>query len=96
MYPLIIKPRAILMTKEAYIWYEEQKKGLGEEFLKELDSYYNKLQSHPEYFGKIKRNFRQTALKRFPYVVVFEIMQKEVVVFAVFHTKRNPKLKFKD
>ncbi|HEY9340699.1 MAG TPA: type II toxin-antitoxin system RelE/ParE family toxin [Hanamia sp.] len=96
MYSLIIKPRAILMTKEAYIWYEGQKPGLGEEFLKELDSYYDKLQSHPEYFGKIKSNFRQTALKRFPYVVVFEIMQNEVVVFSVFHTKRNPKLKFKD
>ena len=33
MYSLIIKPRAILMTKDAYEWYEEQKPGLGEEFL---------------------------------------------------------------
>ena len=84
------------MTKEAYNWYEEQKEGLGEEFLKELDSRYDKLQSHPEYFGKIKNNFRQILLKRFPYAVVFEIMKNEVVVFAVFHTKRNPKLKFRD
>jgi len=84
------------MSKEAYDWYEEQKRGLGEEFLKELDSNYNKLQSHPEYFRKIKNNFRQTSLKRFPYVVIFEIMKNEVVVFAVFHTKRNPELKFKD
>lgn len=96
MYLLILKRRAIVMTKEAYDWYEEQKQGLGEEFLTELDSYYNKLQSHPEYFGKIKKNFRQAALKRFPYVVVYEIIKNEVVVFAVFHTKRNPKLKFKD
>lgn len=84
------------MTMEAYKWYEEQKTGLGEEFLKELDSRYNKLESHPEYYGKIKKSFRQISLKRFQYVVVFEILKNEVIVFAVFHTKRNPKLKFKD
>ena len=94
MYPLIIKPRAILMTKDAYDWYEEQKPGLGEEFLNESDSIYLKLESHPEYFGKVKKNFRQAALKRFPFVIVYEIIKTEVVVFAVFHTSRNPKIKF--
>ena len=58
MHSLIIKPQAILMTKDAYDWYEEQKPGLGEEFLSELDSTYLKLESHPEYFGKVKKNFR--------------------------------------
>lgn len=96
MHALIIKSRATSMMQEAYQWYEQQKQGLGEEFLTELDSYYARLQSHPEYFGKIKKNFRQAALKRFPYVIVYEIIKTEVVVFAVFHTKRNPRLKFKD
>ena len=55
MYSLTIKPRAILMTKNAYDWYEKQKPGLGEEFLDELDGIYFKLESHPEYFGKVKK-----------------------------------------
>lgn len=96
MHPLVIKPRAIQMTKAAYEWYEEQKPGLGEELLEELDTYYDKLRFHPEYFGKVKKNFRQVALKRFPYVIVYEIIKNEVAVFAVFHTKRHPKLKFKN
>ena len=94
MHSLIIKHQAILMTKDAYEWYEEQKLGLGEEFLNELDSIYLKLESHPEYFGKVKKSFRQGALKRFPFVIVYEIIKTEVVVFAVFHTSRNPKIKF--
>ena len=94
MHSLIIKPQAILMTKDAYEWYEEQKLGLGEEFLNELDNIYLKLESHPEYFGKVKKSFRQAALKRFPFVIVYEIIKTEVVVFAVFHTSRNPKIKF--
>jgi toxin ParE1/3/4 len=96
MYLLIIKPRAILMTKDAYAWYEKQKPGLGEELLEELDGLYSKLALHPEYFGKVKKSFRQVALKRFPFVIVFEIIKKEVVVFAVFHTSRNVRYKFKD
>ena len=96
MYSLIIKPRAILMTKDAYDWYEEQRPGLGEEFLEELDGLYSKLSSHPGYFGKVKKNFRQAALKRFPFVIVYEIIKSEVVVSAVFHTKRNPRFKFND
>jgi plasmid stabilization system protein ParE len=96
MHSLIIKPRAILMTKDAYKWYDDQKPGLGDDFLDELDGLYNKLSSHPEYFGKVKKNFRQAALKRFPFVIVYEIIKEEVVVFAVFHTSRNPRFKFKD
>ena len=94
MHSLIIKPRAILMTKNAYDWYETQKPGLGEEFLEDLDGIYHKLELHPEYFSKIKKNFRQAGLKRFPFVIVYEIIKTEVVVFAVFHTSRNPKGKF--
>ncbi len=75
MYQLIVKPRAILMTKDGYEWYEKQKQGLGEEFLAELDRSYTKIQSHPEYFSRVKKNFRQAALKRFPYVVVYELIR---------------------
>lgn len=84
------------MVREGYVWYEEQRTGLGEEFLQELEKVLIKIKVHPEYFGKIRKSFRQAALKRFPYVVVFEEIKSEIVVFAVFHTRRNPKLKFRD
>lgn len=96
MHPLIIKPRAILMAKEAYDWYEEQSNGLGEIFLSELDRCYKKIEVQPTLYGKAKKNFRQIKLKRFPYVVVYEIIKSEVIVFAVFHTSRSPKHKFRD
>ena len=83
------------MIKDAFDWYEEQRAGLGEEFLEALGALYGKLILHPEYFGKVKKNFRQALLNRFPFVIVFEIIRTEVVVFAVFHTKRNPKIKFR-
>lgn len=68
---------------------------MGDEFLKELVEYYKKLESHPMAFHKIKKNYRQVALKRFPYVILFEILKREVVIYAVFHTSRSPKNKLK-
>jgi plasmid stabilization system protein ParE len=96
MYHIILKPRAILMVKEAYEWYEKQKKELGEEFLGELDTVYKKLKAHPQYYSKVKKDFRQCKLKRFPFVIIYQLSENQVLIFAVFHTKRNPKRRFKN
>ncbi|HVU55599.1 MAG TPA: type II toxin-antitoxin system RelE/ParE family toxin [Puia sp.] len=92
---LVLKPEVESDIEHAFNWYEDQKEGLGEEFLSELTIYYKKLENTPTAFGKIKKNYRQVALKRFPYVIVFEIIKTEVVIYAVFHTSRNPKNKLK-
>lgn len=83
------------MAKEAYEWYDEQQPGLGDLFLQELESCYDKLESWPIIYSKIKKNYRQLVLHTFPYVIVFEIIKKEVVVYSIFHTSRNPRKKFR-
>ncbi len=95
MYQFILKPRAVLMSKDAYDWYEEQQRGLGEIFLTELDNCYRKLQLQPAANSKVEKNYRQVRLRRFPYVIVYEIIKTDIVVFSVFHTRRSPKHKFK-
>ncbi|MCX2432059.1 type II toxin-antitoxin system RelE/ParE family toxin [Pedobacter sp. GR22-10] len=94
MLRLQIKPRAILMAKAAYDWYEEQKKGLGDLFLAELSRCYTKIEKNPQYYQKIEKEYRHLVLNKFPYVIIFEIMEDEIIIFAIFHTARNPKLKF--
>ena len=95
MHRLVIKPRAIGMAKNAYDWYEEQQPGLGDLFLHELQNCYDKVEIWPVSYAKIKKNFRQIILKTFPYVVVFEVFKDDVIIYAVFHTSRSPRKKFK-
>jgi len=83
------------MAKEAWEWYEEQQVGLGERFLQELEGSFKRIEKWPTSYAKIKSNFRQVILTTFPYVIVFEIIDKDVVVYAVFHTSRSPRKKFK-
>jgi len=82
------------MARDAYQWYEVQSKGLGEHFLAELESSLKKIQTTPTANGKVNKNYRQGKLLRFPYVIVYEIIRTEIIVFSIFHTKRNPRQKF--
>jgi hypothetical protein len=95
MYTIQIKPVAVQMAKDAYDWYEEQKEGLGNLFLSELSRCYTKLEKNPLFYQKLKKNYRHLVLNKFPYVLIFEIIEYEIIIFAVFHTSRSPKFKFK-
>lgn len=95
MYTLIIKPHAIKTLTEAYNWYEEQQTGLGDRFINEVDKCYDFLEKSANVFRKIRKNYRQIICHTFPYVIVYEIIGTEVIVYAVFHTSLSPKWKFK-
>jgi plasmid stabilization system protein ParE len=90
-YNLLLQPGAEKDIEEAYIWYERQRLGLGDELLKELVAYYKKLKQNPLVFKWTAKGFRQANLSRFPYVLVFKVIDTDVHIFAVFHTSRNPK-----
>jgi len=97
MYKLVIRQRATNDTQDAYQWYEEQKIGLGDLFIQEIRDSYAKLETHPVAYHKVEYEFRQFNMKKFPYVIVYDIddTNKLVIVYTIFHNKRNPKSKFK-
>jgi hypothetical protein len=78
------------MLDDAYWWYEQQLPGLGERLLDEVDICFDKLQHTPFYYSIDKENYRQIMLKHFPYKVIFEISEKAVIIYALFHTSRDP------
>ncbi len=82
------------MAKDAYDWYEEKQIGLGELFLASLNDCFTRIQIQPKANSKIKKNYRQARVRKFPYVVVYEISNIDTVVLSVFHTSRNPKNKY--
>jgi len=91
-YPLIVTATAEQHILETCFYYEEQQAGLAERFLSELYKAYEKISTHPEYYSFIsaKDNFRDVRLHTFPYVVIYEIKNNEVIVIAVFNTHKKP------
>ncbi len=90
-YSLIIKPEAEGDLQDALEWYEEQRAGLGEEFLVEAEATFDRIIENPELYAVVHGDIRRTLTKRFPYGVFFVIEHGAVIVLAVLHAKRDPK-----
>jgi len=88
-FKLIFQDKSLDEVAEAYQWYEGQLQGLGEDFIEELENILQKLRHNPQYFGFAFDNIRDARLKRFPYLVVFEIEVDTVYIIAVRNIKRN-------
>ena len=89
------KPEADRDLLEAAEWYEEQQKGLGGKFIDEVEELLGYLETNPLLFPIKYKEVRQAILTRFPYVILFRIESKTVIVLAVFNCYLNPAKKKK-
>lgn len=82
---------AFLDIQDAYNWYENERLGLGELFLYQIEERLSRLKEYPESSPTEVDEFRRAMLKQFPYYIVYEFNPKLIVVYAVIHTSRDPK-----
>lgn len=93
---LIILPLAENEIDESIKFYESRSKGLGKHFLIYLKGYLKILKINPQLFEiKKEPGFRELTLSKFPFVIIYEIIGKEVIIYSVFHSPRNPEKKLK-
>jgi hypothetical protein len=76
-------------------WYDDQRAGLGDEFLQELKLAFERIEAAPDRFGRVlssptKDDIRGCRLKRFPYLVYYRLRSEGVLVIAISHTSRKP------
>ncbi len=90
LYQIIISPTAKEDLDVAFIWYEEQREGLGFEFITSFDATVQKIKRSPAFAGLIYKNVRGAALHKFPYEVLYITNETVVNVIAVIHHLRNP------
>ncbi len=77
-YQLIFHPEAEKEYLEAYQWYEQEKKGLGERFEKMVEQRLQQILLNPENYGISKTYYRETS-KIFFLIQLFINPQKEEV-----------------
>ena len=88
---IVISRLAESEIEETIEFYESKRKGLGNQILVYFKGYLKILKTNPELFSIKKSPFyRELPLKKFPFVIIYEIFQNEVIIYSVFHTSRNP------
>lgn len=92
-YRIEIKEEAKLEIVEAYSYYEEKRIGLGEEFLEHLNMYFERILVYPTRYPQKRKPYREAFLKRFPFLIIYELLKDSIVVYSVFNTWQNPEKK---
>jgi plasmid stabilization system protein ParE len=83
---------------EAYQWYEEQQKGLGERFIKAIRKKIEEIALQPEVYGrKSNKMFREAEVDIFPYLIVYKVnkLTQEIYISSIHHTRKHPRKKYR-
>ena len=92
---LIILEPAVLELEDACLYYNEKVSGLGLEFEEEVGALLELIKNNPLLFPIKFAHIHEAVMKRFPFVINYEMSGKQIIVSAIFHVKQNPVKKIK-
>ena len=81
---------AELDVDEAHLWYHRREPPRGREFLAAVHTCIASIQRYPEAYALVDATMRRALIRRFPYVIFYEIEPDDILVFGVFHAARDP------
>lgn len=93
MKPASVRYSALALRRqnEAYDWYKERSADTAERFLVALRAATAQLASYP-WAGRLKRPpIRQKRVLDFPYALLYEVRQHDILVLTVAHMRQHPK-----
>ena len=87
---IVFHPDAEEEFKEAVWWYGNQQEGLDFEFVRCIDDALQKINRNPDLYPIEFENYRKKVVRRFPFKIIYEIIEDSIYILAVFHSRRNP------
>ena len=92
--PVRISAAAEAELVEAARWYQNQRGGLGIEFLDAVDDAVSRVADTPDMGSAVPgvsdQSIRRRAVLRFPYHVVYIVLSDRIQILAVAHDRRRP------
>ena len=84
------QPEAEAELAEARLWYSLQREGLDAALMKRVDQTLAAIVANPLSYPIVYRNLRRAVLRQFPFAIFYEPSESEIVVFAIYHSRRDP------
>ena len=92
-------PQARQELVEAINYYNECGSGLGYIFMEEVQASIDRIMRHPaglsnsaiaDDWSKLSKNTRRCLTRRFPYGVIYQEIDGDILIIAIMHSKRKP------
>ena len=82
---------ALSELRQATLFYEQQKKGLGVRFLDEIDDTIDRILRFPYAWHPVSARSRRCRTHRFPFGLLYQVRPDEILITAVMDLRRDPK-----
>jgi plasmid stabilization system protein ParE len=76
--------------RETISYYEDVRPGLGTQFRDEIYATIRRIEHHPEAWSRLSTNTRRCRTSRFPYGVIYQVDEDDLIVVAIAHLHREP------
>ena len=89
MWRLSYRPEVEDDVVDAVQWYEDKRPGLGDEFIGESLAAVRRVQNNPLLFAIAANGLRPCRLKRFSYILHFDVAADDILIVALMGTGRD-------
>ena len=87
---LLVRPEAEEDLSEAFEWYEDEREGLGYEFLSRVGQQFQLVFDSPLAYPAVYREVRRSLLTQFPFAIFYLLDSEQVTILCVSHQAREP------
>lgn len=84
------QPEAEAELAEARVWYGLQGDGLDVALMLRIDQTLQRIVQAPQAYPIVYRQLRRVVVRQFPFAIFYEAAADEILIFAVYHSRRNP------
>ncbi len=75
---------------QAIKFYENEQSGLGIEFSREVYAAIQTISKYPEAWTQIDKKTRRCLIHRFPFGILYRIVNNKISIMAIHHLKKKP------
>jgi len=87
---VVFHPDAVEEAQAARQWYAERSQPAADSFLTELDYGVEVISQAPQRWPLFKHGTRRYLFRRFPFQLVYRVVDNQIQVVAVAHGRRRP------
>jgi plasmid stabilization system protein ParE len=86
-----ISDEAEIDFDKSYEYYFEGSQKVADSFFKRINLSLENIRKNPMTFPKAFNDIRKFVVKKFPFVIYYQVFDSEIRVIAIFHSSRTPK-----
>lgn len=79
------------LDKSYECYYEDNTKA-ADAFFKQINLGFEHIRQQPNSFPIVHKDIRKYVVKKFPFVIYYQVIGKVIQIIAIFHTSRNPEI----